>query len=369
MDPSVRCISCVLPRSTRGLRFDQDGRCELCGKAAAGPSGEAAGGGSATIEEVMDRIRHRGRGRPYDCTMGLSGGRDSTYMLYELVREHRLRVLAVYYRTPFTPDAIDANVRRVTEKLGVDLEPMRISQERHRKVARGFALAWKRSPIPEFANLVCAPCKMVNHEMFRIARRHRVPSVMVGGSQYEDFQFGAAQIIGRKDEDSAGTQALKLLKVVRKGMGLLLRHPEIIPQVPLAFRAAVLYMAPHSIYLRVRYKGIDRYNYFRLKHWDEAACNRILAEVGWELPPGCNSTWKADCDMAEAKNAMFRQMRGLSYVEALFSNMIRAGAMSRSEALGRLAQEGRMSEERLARLTDALGLPRDFFADEVTSDS
>jgi len=367
MDTQDRCISCVLPRSTRNLRFDQDGRCELCGKAPADSTSKAAGDGSATIEEVVDRIRQRGRGRPYDCVMGLSGGRDSTYMLYELVREHRLRVLAAYYRTPFTPDVTDANVRRVTKVLGVDLETMQLSQERHRKVARRFSVAWKRSPIPEFANLVCAPCKFVNREMFRIAHQHQVPSVMVGGSQYEDFQFGAAQIIGRKDEDSVGTQALKLLKVVRKGMGLLLRHPEIIPQVPLAFRAAVLYLAPHSLYLRVRYKGIDRYNYFRLKHWDEAACNRVLAEVGWELPPGCNSTWKADCDMAEAKNAMFRQMRGLSYVEALFSNMIRAGAISRGEALGRLAREGRVSDDRLARLTDALGLPRGFFADDVKS--
>ena len=363
-----RCVSCVLPRQTKGLRFAEDGRCALCFQAGMTKTRKTVRRSERDLlATALERIRHKGASHEYDCVAGVSGGRDSSYMLYELVTQHHLRVLAAYYRTPFTCAVTDANVKRMTRLLNVDLVPMQISQARHAKVARRFIVAWKGSHIAEFANLVCAPCKLVNRELFRIARQNHVPTAMYGGSQYEDFQFGAVQILGRKDEDSVATQFLKLLKVLRKGAKLVLRHPGIILQVPLAFRASVLYLAPHSLYLRMRYSSIDRYNYFRLKPWDEAACNQSLTELGWELPPGCNSTWKADCDMAEAKNIMFRRTKGLSYVDALFSNMIRAGAIARPEAMERAAQEGRLSRERLARLTDALILPRSFFVDVIRS--
>jgi hypothetical protein len=67
--------------------------------------------------------------------------------------------------------------------------------------------------------------------------------------------------------------------------------------------------------------------------------------------------------MAEMKNMMFRRTRGLTHMDALLSNMVRFGFISRDEALARLEKEGEMSYERLKRVTDALGLPADFFND------
>ncbi|MBA7542986.1 hypothetical protein ES705_35311 [subsurface metagenome] len=73
--------------------------------------------------------------------------------------------------------------------------------------------------------------------MFRIARKYDVKSILWGGSRYEDFQFGAAQILKRKHEDSFATQAMKSWKIVRKGLLLLVAHPSIISNIFLAAAA------------------------------------------------------------------------------------------------------------------------------------
>ena len=83
--------------------------------------------------------------------------------------------------------------------------------------------------------------------------------------------------------------------------------------------------------------------------------------MGWELPPGCNSYWKADCDFAEIKNIMFKKTAGVTYADALFSNMVRLGYISREEAIARDETEGKTSEVRLKRALNTLGLPENFF--------
>jgi len=360
----ARCTSCVLPRTAHGLGFDADGRCDLCNWANQLTALEKQEHYSeGNIDEVIANIKLRGKNRRYDCIIGLSGGRDSSYLLHELVHKYNLRVLAAYYRTPFTPDTIDANVKRMVQLLGVKLVRMNISQKGHLKSAKKFALLWKSCPRPELINLMCASCKFTNREVFRIARKYGVKSILLGGSRYESFQFGAIQILKRKHEDSFATQTLKGLKVVRRGLLLLLAHPSIISALPLAAAASLLYLAPHSIYLRMRHPGIIRIHYFRLAEWNEADCIAALSQLGWELPSGCKSYWKADCDMAEMKNIMFQRTMGVTHMDALLSNMVRFGFISRDEALARLEKEGEISYERLKRLTDALGLPADFFND------
>jgi tRNA(Ile)-lysidine synthase TilS/MesJ len=144
-----------MPRSS-GFRFDSDGVCSLCVAARSAPSTPAAeAAAERELASRLELLRERGRGRPYDCVVGVSGGRDSTYLLYLLVRKHGLRCLAAYYRTPFTSNESDANVRRLVDRLEVPLVEMNISRERHRGVARGFVALWARKPNAATANATC----------------------------------------------------------------------------------------------------------------------------------------------------------------------------------------------------------------------
>lgn len=358
-----RCQRCLMPRATAGLVFDGGGVCGLC----TGYDALRAGGGDVEarptgLEDKIEQVRAAGRGRPYDCVVGYSGGRDSTYLLHLLVRVHKLRCLAAYYRTPFTHDVIHENVQRTVARLGVPLEPMRISQAQHVRVARRVLRMWLANPSLELTNLLCVVCKYVNRELFRIARRHGVKAVINGGNRYEGFPVGLAGDISRRGQHSHGlaAQARRSVRLLRRGLAFLLRDPRVLSLLPLGLKGALLYISPHTPYLRLRYPGILRLDYFRHVAYDEAECTRIVTtELDWRLPPDCSGYWRADCAMDDLKNVLLQHVVGATYRDSYFSNMVRFGALTRGQALRRLEQEGPPTAERLATVSKVLGIDLD----------
>ena len=362
-----RCTHCVLPKS-EFIEFDPDGACSLCAASArGGHAGPERPRPEGDLERLLEDVRERGKGRPYDCLVGVSGGRDSSYLLWILATQHKLRCLAVYYRTPFTPDTIDANVRRLVAKTGVPLVEIQLSQEYHRRVAAEVFRLWARRPETAIANLTCAPCKMVNREMFKIARKQGVRTIIYGGNKYEEFQLGAAQVrYGTSDTGAAavrmesfGSQFRKTLTLGRRGLDLLRKSASVWKYLPVGVKAAVLYINPHSVYFKLRYRDIRAIDYFFHTDFDEAGVNAALPQIGWELPPGANAIWRSDCCFAEVKNFMFHKMTGIRYMDTYLSNMVRDGVLTREEALERLGREGQPSIARLEDAARILDVPRE----------
>ena len=191
--PGQRCNTCVLPRSTHlvSLTLPAHACC-------AGPPGQVRrlrgqDAGRCSGERRHRRNQARGKGHSFDCVVGVSGGRDSAYLLHLLVKKHQLRCLAAYYRTPFTIDIIDANVRRLTARLGVPLVEMDISPEYHRRVARELVLLWAQDRQSVTINMACAPCKQVNRELFRMAAAEDIPTIVAGANVFEAVQVSVGQ--------------------------------------------------------------------------------------------------------------------------------------------------------------------------------
>lgn len=355
---SARCMTCVLPRSNRAIGFVGD-ECVLC---AAGPGRPSTVSSSDELEGHLDRIREAGKGKRYDCVVGVSGGRDSSYLLHQLVREHGLRCLAAYHRTPFTPDIIDANVLRLTNRLGVPLVRMDIATDHHRRWARAAVMLWLREPSPVTANLACAPCKQHNREILKIARRHRISYLVMGSNRFEAAQISAGHHAELASKGTTLTVRCKqLLKLVQKGALALTQSVALWRFLPVGVRA-VLFLSPDAPTLRLLYPEVRTFNYFYNAGWDETECEAALRELGWQTPPGVHSSWRADCEFAEIKNYMFERMMGMTYTDAFFSNRIREGDLNRSEALRRLEVEGQPSLERLAAACQALDIPVELFS-------
>lgn len=74
------CARCVMDTTVPNIRFDDDGVCQFCHihdeLEKSYPLGEK---GKHTLDEIVTEIKSAGRGKPYDCVCGVSGGRDSTY--------------------------------------------------------------------------------------------------------------------------------------------------------------------------------------------------------------------------------------------------------------------------------------------------
>ena len=99
----MRCSECTLSENTPHIVFDEDGVCNYCHTYR-----KFSYKGESELLKTLDAFR-----RPdskYDCLVGISGGRDSSYLLLKLVKDYGMKVLAVNYENPFTVPRAKANI-------------------------------------------------------------------------------------------------------------------------------------------------------------------------------------------------------------------------------------------------------------------
>jgi len=76
--------------------------------------------GQARLGRLVSAIQQHGKGKDYDCVLGVSGGVDSTYVLLK-VKELGLRPLAVHLDNGWDPEPTVKNIQNALERLGVEL--------------------------------------------------------------------------------------------------------------------------------------------------------------------------------------------------------------------------------------------------------
>jgi N-acetyl sugar amidotransferase len=103
------------------IRFDEKGICNYYYEYKKAESGLHSGEeGWRMLEGIAAEIKTAGKGQPYDCIMGLSGGVDSTYVAY-LAKKLGLRPLAVHFDNGWNSELAVMNIENVINRLGFDL--------------------------------------------------------------------------------------------------------------------------------------------------------------------------------------------------------------------------------------------------------
>jgi N-acetyl sugar amidotransferase len=136
------CSRCIYDERVPSINFDSDGVCNYCHQV----DGliEQYGTGKAKGEDqfsmILDSIKRAGKGKPYDCIMGVSGGTDSSYLVY-LARQWGLRPLAVHYDNTWNSAIATMNIHKVLHKLNVDLYTHVVANKEVDDIFRSFFFA------------------------------------------------------------------------------------------------------------------------------------------------------------------------------------------------------------------------------------
>lgn len=114
----INCKDCGLPSNYPSTDFDENGVCHLC-NAFKGYK-EKTEKYFKTEDELKNILtKNKGNNPNYDCLSLLSGGKDSTYILAQLVGMG-LKVLAFTLDNGYISEQAIGNVKRIVNKLGVD---------------------------------------------------------------------------------------------------------------------------------------------------------------------------------------------------------------------------------------------------------
>ena len=118
-----QCSRCVLDTFVSDITFDPEGICNYC-KDYDRFARETVLLDEETKKEklshIISEIQAAGKGNPYDSIIGLSGGADSSYLVY-LAHQFGLRPLIVHFDNGWNSETSVRNVRKVVTKLGLEL--------------------------------------------------------------------------------------------------------------------------------------------------------------------------------------------------------------------------------------------------------
>lgn len=117
------CTNCVMDTTDPQIKFDYNGKCDFCDNYYNSilPSWKTSLDGGKELEALAKEIKQAGKGKKYDCIVGLSGGVDSCYMTYVLKEKLGLRPLLISIDTGWNLNVANDNVDRVVKTLNLDL--------------------------------------------------------------------------------------------------------------------------------------------------------------------------------------------------------------------------------------------------------
>jgi hypothetical protein len=87
---------------------------------------------------VLDKIRHKGRNKKYDCLIGISGGLDSSTMLYLAVRSWELNPLVIHFDNHWNAPEATHNIKALIQKLGVDAITYNVNKQEYDQLNMAF---------------------------------------------------------------------------------------------------------------------------------------------------------------------------------------------------------------------------------------
>lgn len=171
----VRCSRCVYDETVSRIEFDENGVCNYCKlhdeMEAQYPLGAE---GQVRLEKMIRDVKQAGQGRKYDCVVGVSGGCDSSYLLYQMV-EMGLRPLAVHFDNTWNSPIATQNIYNVLEALKVDLFTHVVNNQEYDDIYRSFLLSGLKD--------IEAPTDLgITATLYMAATKYNIPTIINGHS-------------------------------------------------------------------------------------------------------------------------------------------------------------------------------------------
>ena len=137
------CTRCVMDQSAPDISFDEQGRCNYCAEYLVTRDRYLVSDPELRqhrLDALLAEVRRSGKGKRYDCVIGISGGVDSSWALVKAV-ELGLRPLAVHMDNGWNAELAQNNIANLVRGLGVDLITHVINWREYRGLMEAFFAA------------------------------------------------------------------------------------------------------------------------------------------------------------------------------------------------------------------------------------
>jgi N-acetyl sugar amidotransferase len=206
------CKNCVMDTTDSKITFDENGVCDHCNTfyKEIEPNWNPNDKGWAEISKIADDIKKEGEGKDFDCIIGMSGGIDSSYLVYLAKEKLGLRPLVFHVDAGWNSQQAVHNIEQIVDRLELDLYTEVIDWEEMKDLQLSFFKAGvSHTDAPQDHSFFAT--------MYKFAAKHKIKHILTGGNystecirnplEWMYFQSDARQI--RDIQKKFGTKKLK----------------------------------------------------------------------------------------------------------------------------------------------------------------
>ena len=170
------CTRCVMDTTDPDIVFDENGCCNHCTSAIERlkqpPYGLPPKEKEAAKNQLIEKIKAAGKGKQYDCVIGLSGGVDSSYLAY-LVKQWGLRPIAVHLDNHWNSEIAEQNISNICKNLGIAEKRIVVDWEEFKDLQLAFLKAsTPDSEVPSDNGIFAA--------LWDTAKEHNIKYILAG---------------------------------------------------------------------------------------------------------------------------------------------------------------------------------------------
>jgi N-acetyl sugar amidotransferase len=159
------------------ITFDAQGMCDHCNNFYKNilPNWHTDARGRQSLQKLVELIKNSGKGKDFDCIIGVSGGIDSSYLTYISKEKLGLRPLVFHVDAGWNSQEAVNNIERLVDKLGLDLYTEVIDWEE----MRDLQLAFFKSGVP---HIDTPQDHAFFATMYNFAEQHSVKYILTGAN-------------------------------------------------------------------------------------------------------------------------------------------------------------------------------------------
>lgn len=262
--------------------------------------------GKKQLEQIIETIKQDGKGKPYDCIMGLSGGVDSSYVAY-LCKQYGLHPLAVHFDNGWNSELAVMNIENIVNKCGFDLYTLVVNWEEFKDIQLSYIKA-------SVVDIEVPTDHAIGAVLMKLALKYNIKYSLSGSNVYSEFVMPKSWIFNKGDHTN--------LRDIHKKYGT-----QKIKTFP--FNDTLLKK-------RVQFAGIQQVNMLNYVDYNKKEAKKVIGkELGWRDYGGKHyESLFTKFYQAYILPEKFKIDKRKSHL----STLIFSGQMTKIEALNELAQ-------------------------------
>lgn len=303
------CRRCVMDTTDSAIIFDDKGVCDHCNTfdTKVNPNWFTGARGEKELRQLVQNIKASGKGKDFDCIIGMSGGIDSSYLTY-IATEFGLRPLVFHVDAGWNSQEAVNNIEKLVDKLGLDLYTEVIDWAE----MRDLQLSFFKAGVP---HIDTPQDHAFFATMYKFSEQHNIKYILTGANLSTECIRNPIEWMYYQSD------SIQLRDIHAKfGARPLVNYP-------------VTSILRHKIWLPY-FKGIKVVRPLNMVEYDKAAAVKLLTEkFGWQPYPQKHF---------ESRFTRFYEgywlprKFGYDTRKVQFSSLIVTGQMTREEALAKL---------------------------------